>query len=849
MLMGMADSGHNHKLQTMKKLLGLSLLLAFYFSMLQGQSIKSPDEFLGYPLGKKFTPHHQVVAYFRYVATALPQQVSLVEYGKTYEGRPLLMAAVSSAKHIARLEEIRLNNLRLAGLLRDKPADVSNAPTLVWLSYNVHGNEASSTEVSMKMLYELVSGKNTDAARYLEQTIALIDPCLNPDGRDRYVNWINSVQGAEVNPNPMAREHVEPWPGGRSNHYNFDLNRDWAWQSQQETQARIALYQRWMPQVHSDYHEQGYNNPYYFAPAAQPYHEAVTPFQRQFQTELGRNHARYFDQNGWLYFTREVFDLFYPAYGDTYPTYNGSVGMTFEQAGLGRASTAVITQEGDTLTLRDRIEHHYTTSLSTLELAAQHRERVMRAFQQFFADAQAAKGATYKTYVLPESGAAKWAGLIQLLERNGIVYGYQQDVSGLGLNYQTGKEERFTVPGALLISTEQPRGVLANVLFEPRSKLVDSATYDITAWSLPYAYGIPAFAVKERINFTPASTARPVTPTMLPSSSYGYLIPYHSFTQTKFLATLLKEGFRVRVADRDFTTEGKNFARGTLIVLRKGNEQLWTRFAELVRSLSVAVHPVKTGFMDTGFDFGSEKVRLVRAPRVAVLTGRGIAPEGAGEVWHLFDQQLQYPITVMHGEEFSPQQLSQFDVLILASGRYRFLTDKESSQQLRNWVSGGGKIIAMESAAAQLAAGDWGVKLKKSGDDKDDRSSYADVKAYAESEHDGIMSMIAGAVYQVELDDTHPLSFGIGKTYYSLRQDDNLYEFLKEGWNAGVIRQNALVAGFVGPRIKDKIKDAMVFGVQPIGRGNVIILNDNPLFRSFWENGKLLFGNALFLVN
>lgn len=833
----------------MKKIFALSILVISCYAALHAQMIKSPQEFLGYPLGAKFTPHHQVVAYFRYVAATLPQQVSLVEYGKTYEGRPLLMAAVSSAKHMARLEEIRLNNLRLTGLLRDKVADVSNAPTLVWLSYNVHGNEASSTEVAMKMLYELLSGKNTDAARYLEQTVALIDPCLNPDGRDRYVNWINSVQGAEVNPHPLAREHAEPWPGGRSNHYNFDLNRDWAWQSQQETQARVALYQKWMPQVHSDYHEQGYNNPYYFAPAAQPYHEAVTPFQRQFQTELGRNHARYFDQYGWLYFTREVFDLFYPAYGDTYPTYNGSVGMTFEQAGLGRASTAVITQEGDTLTLKDRIEHHYTTSMSTLELAAQHRERVMRAFQQFFADAQAAKGATYKTYVLPDAGSAKWAGLIDLLDRNGIAYGYQQSVSGTGFNYQTGKEERFTVPGALLVSTEQPRGVLANVLFEPRSKLVDSATYDITAWSLPYAYGIPAFAVKERINFTPASSAKPVTPAMLPASSYGYLIPYQSFTQTKFLAALLKEGFRVRLAERDFTTDGKNFARGTLIVLRKGNEQLWSRFGELVRVHASPVHPVKTGFMDTGFDFGSEKVRLIKAPRVAVLTGRGISPEGAGEVWHLFDQQLKYPLTVMHGEDFSPQQLSQFDVLILTSGRHRFLNDKESAQQLRTWVSGGGKLIAIESAASQLAGGDWGIKLKKSDDDKEDRSSYADVKAYAESEHDGIMSMIAGAVYQVELDDTHPLSFGIGKTYYSLRQDDNLYEFLKEGWNAGVIRQNAWVAGFVGSRIKEKIKDAMVFGVQPVGRGSVIILNDNPLFRSFWENGKLLFGNALFFVN
>lgn len=832
----------------MKKLMASLSLFGWMIGVSMAQQVISPDAFLGYSLGAKFTPHHRVVAYFQQMAKAAPTQVKLLEYGTSYEGRPLLVAVVSSPGNIQRLESIRQNNLRLAGLLTDKPADAAAAPALVWLSYNVHGNEASSTEVAMKMLYELASGNSAGVQDYLQRTVVFIDPCLNPDGRDRYVNWLNSVQGKRVNPNPDAREHTEPWPGGRSNHYNFDLNRDWAWQSQQETRARVALYQTWMPHVHSDYHEQGYNNPYYFAPAAQPFHEAVTPFQRQFQTELGRNHARYFDKQGWLYFTREVFDLFYPAYGDTYPTYNGSVGMTFEQAGLGRASTAVITSEGDTLTLADRIAHHFTTSISTIELAAQHRDRLVNAFQQFFQDTRAGKQTTYKTYVLPNTGSAKWRGLVELLDRNGIEYGLGTNISGTGFNYETGREERFSVPSAMLISTQQPRGVLANVLFEPRSKLVDSATYDITAWSLPYAYGIPAFAVKERIDFTAARAEKPKT--SVPESNYGYLIPYTSFEQTKFLAALLKAGVRVRLAERDFSTGGKSFARGTLIVLRSGNESLLTTFADLVKQFAVSVEPVTTGFMDVGFDFGSDKVRMIKAPRVAMLTGRGLVPESAGEVWHLFDQQLDYPITQWHADDFSIQQLNQYDVLILTNGRYRFLQDKEQAQALRNWVNGGGKLIALESVVAQLASGDWGIKLKKSDEDgKEEKSTYADVKAYAESEHDGIMSMIAGALYRVDMDATHPLSFGIGKQYYSLRQDDQVFEYLKQGWNVGTIGQQSLVAGFVGSSIREKIKDGLVFGVMPMGRGSVVLLNDNPLFRSFWENGKLLFGNAVFLVN
>ncbi|HKZ66315.1 MAG TPA: M14 family zinc carboxypeptidase, partial [Chitinophagaceae bacterium] len=306
-----------------------SLLVSFlsFFFLLANAQLKSPEEFLGYKIGTRYTPHWKVVSYFQYVTQALPKSVKMQQYGETNEYRPLYLAFISSEENISNLESIRMNNLRLANLAKDKMIPSENAPAVIWLSYNVHGNETSSSEAALLTLFALSDPKNTQTKEWLKNTVIIIDPCVNPDGRDRYVNWFNSEVGKNYNPSLDAREHREPWPGGRTNHYNFDLNRDWAWQTQVESKQRMILYNQWLPQVHVDYHEQGINQPYYFAPAAQPYHEAITPWQREFQATIGKNHAKYFDKNNWLYFTREVFDLFYPSYGDTYPVYNGAIGM------------------------------------------------------------------------------------------------------------------------------------------------------------------------------------------------------------------------------------------------------------------------------------------------------------------------------------------------------------------------------------------------------------------------------------------------------------------------------------------------------------------------------------------
>ncbi|MBK8496075.1 MAG: zinc carboxypeptidase [Chitinophagaceae bacterium] len=813
--------------------------------------LKSPDEFLGYSLGSRFTPHYRIVNYFNQTAAAMPQMMKLEKYGETYEGRDLLLAIVSSPENIARLDEIRKNNLRLTGILKDKPANTAT-PAIVWLSYNVHGNEASSSEVSMKALYELLNPANTQTKNWLKNTVIIIDPCLNPDGRDRYVHWFTQMAGKNADANPHTREHSEPWPGGRVNHYNFDLNRDWAWQTQVETQARIKKYNEWMPQVHCDFHEQGIDNPYYFAPAAEPFHEVITKWQRDFQGTIGRNHARYFDANGWLYFTREIFDLFYPAYGDTYPTYNGAIGMTYEQAGHSRGGLAVITAENDTLTLKDRIAHHFTTSMSTIEITSGYAEKVISEFKKYFDDANNTGIGEYKTYLVTENNVGKRQALKSFFDNNGIVYGSANASSLKGYNYFTGRDETFSAINPIAISAYQPKSALVKVLFEPKSKLSDSLTYDITAWSLPFVYGVQTYAVKEKLavgNYLQSGTGAAVS-----TDAYGYLVSYNSFADAKFLAALLQAKIKLRYAEREFTHNGKAYQKGTIIVLKKGNEDKLQQFANMARTFNAPVTTVSGGLMDTGFDFGSDKVHLVKKPAVVMLTGRGVNPNAAGEIWHLFEQQLNYPVGLINAEEIDGSALKNIDVLIVPDGRYEFLKDKESAAEIKMWIQQGGKIIALDNAAAQVAKLEWGIKQKKDEEEekkdekKDDKNLYTDIKRFENRERDGIVNYNPGAIYKVEMDNSHPLAFGYGNHYYSLKLGSAMYEFMKDGWNVGIIKKENQAAGFVGSTAREKIKDGTVIGVQPMGRGSVIFFADDPIFRNFWENGKMMLANAVFLV-
>lgn len=838
-------------MKRISKITILLILMTPLFAQGADKPISSPSEFLGYELGDRFTLHHHLVAYIEHVSQSSPL-AQIEYYGESHELRPLLVTYVSSEANLARIDEIRENNLRRAGILDGNPTNEHIA--IVWLSYNIHGNESSSLEAAMQTLYDLVDPQNTRTKAWLENTLVIIDPTLNPDGRDRYATWFNQTVGRHFNPQVIAREHVEPWPGGRPNHYLFDLNRDWAWQTQLESRHRNTIYQRWLPHVHADFHEM-FGNRYYFAPGAEPFHESITTWQREFQTTIGRNHARYFEEEHELYYTRESFDLFYPSYGDTWPTYQGAIGMTYEQSGHGRAGLGIITNEGDTLTLKDRIANHHRVGLSTIEVTAQHHQRVSEEFGRFYNDSRNNPPTKYKSFVLrPDGNNDNMKALLSLLDAQQISYGRapaRRNISAF--NYETGKDERISVSdNDIVVSMYQPKSILAHILMEPRTTIIDSLTYDITAWSLPYVYGVQAFATTERLN--PSGNAHDLLETMqimgFPSNIYAYLFKWNSFEDARFLAALHQHGIRTRIASKPLNLEGGQFAPGSIVVTINGNQQFGEELDGIIRRLSSEYNripvAISSGFARSGVDLGSESVAFAKAPSVLTFSGDGVSSLAFGEVWHFFDELLEYPLTIADLSYVDRVDFTDFDVIVLPQGNYSDLLSSTGFDKLHAWISAGGRLIALDGVMNQLK-GKRGLesivsKIPENVDDDVDTQ----LPRFGDRQRESMRNSLAGAIYRVNLDNSHPLGFGYADHYYTLKRSSAAYEYLDRGWNVGYIPKDGHVSGFVGHKLKPLLTESFNVGTIPIGRGQVILFNDNPLFRGFWYNGRLLFVNAVF---
>ncbi|CAH0995821.1 hypothetical protein EMA8858_01949 [Emticicia aquatica] len=824
------------------------MILLFCFLNLSAQTTKTPEEFLGYKLGTKFSFHHRIVDYVKYVAAQNPTQVKTIDYGNTFEGRPLMIAIIASPENLAKIEEIRTNNLKSIGLLDGNPT--AKVPAIAWLSYNVHGNEAVSSEAVLQVLYELLNKSNATTQAVLKNTVIILDPCINPDGRDRYAQWYNRVANQGGNATPFAIEHNEPWPGGRFSHYIFDPNRDWAWQTQEISQQRVKLYNQWMPHLHADFHEMGYNTPYYFPPSAKPYHEDLTKWQREFQQTLGEFNKKYFDKNYWLYFSKENYDLLYPSYGDTYPSYNGAIGMTYEQGGGGRAGLAIAKEDGDTLTLSQRISHHFATSMGSLEAISSRADKTVEEFTKFFTDKTANGYGVYKSFVMKTKGdEAKVQALTSLLDKLQINYGFAaKEATSTGFGYQSLKDESFKIePNDLIISTFQPKGTLVKILFEPKTALEDSVTYDLTSWSLAYGYGLKTFATKEKIVAGNNKSSNAISQNF-EGKPYAYVAAWKSFEDVKFLSQIMSKGIKVRFNENPFEMDGLKFDAGSLVITRTNNERLGENFDKIIQSaaktFNINLLATTSGMVSSGNDFGSSSVNVLKNPRVALIAGDGVVSTAFGEVWHFFEQQIKYPITVIEGSSFSRVPLNELDVIVLADGSYDRIFG--NGDALKKWIQNGGKVIALEGATGYFADKDgYALKRKK----ESNLNDKVELKTYGTREREAIMDQIPGAIFKVEIDKTHPLGYGTDGVYYSLVRDVYNFDYLKDGWNVGYLKDNNHITGFAGKIAKEKMKNSLIFGVQELGKGKIVYMADGPLFRGFWYSGKLIFGNALFTVN
>ena len=617
------------------------------------------------------------------------------------------------------------------------------------------------------------------------------------------------------------------------------MNRDWAWVTQTETKNRINKFNDWLPHIHVDFHEQGINSPYYFAPAVEPYHEVVSKFQREFQEIIGRNHAKYFDEKGWLYFTKEKFDLLYPSYGDTYPMFLGSIGMTYEQAGGGIAGLGVRNDENTEVTLKDRIEHHHMTGISTVEMAAKFRILLNKNYQSFFDN----KNVKYKNFVF-EGNKNKINSLADFFKKHKIISKkLSENISIRGYDYQMQKNKSTEFEkNSLVIPTNQVKGKLVEILLEPNTKLNDSLTYDITAWSLAFAYGLKAIATTQEFITTPFEFLNN-SKVVLEENKYGFGFICKSLDDTKFLSDLLKAGIKVRYNTLPLTNSKIDWDAGSIFILKAdnlNNKQYLTKLKEIVNQHKIILHNIYTGYSEKGPDMGSDKIKLIEAPKVGLLRSENSTFYNYGESWHFFEQELKYPLLRIDEKKLL-SVLSEINVLIIPDGDYPSFENFRNGKKIEEWINDGGKLIAL-AGALNIFADTENFALKK----KNPKNQTEKTIPYTEMERSDISGSTSGSIFKATMDKTHPIGYGMER-YYTLKLNTDAFYLLENFGNVFYLDKNAdAISGFIGYKAKQRQRNSLLVGQENYGNGKLIYFVDNPLFRGFWYSGKQLFSNALF---
>ncbi len=821
--------------------------------------LKSPGDFFGRPLGSRFTPHHEVWRYCQYVAETSPR-ATLVSYGRSAGGRELFYLVIGSEVHLKDLENIRSNQLRLADPRRVSPETLESLlleqPAVCWFSYNVHGNESSCTEAALRTIYELVDGESPAIQTIREEVVLILDPLLNPDGRERYLNWYHQVAQEGGNPDPAAREHREPWPGGRSNHYYFDLNRDWAWQSQIETQQRLVHYLRWQPLVHGDFHEMSADSHYFFFPAEEPINLNFPEHTRRWGNLFGESNAAAFDRFGWLYFTEEAYDLFYPGYGDSWPSLHGAIGMTYEQGGGSRAGLQYRRRHGEILTLRDRLHHHHVAALATLETVARKRQELERSYFEFRKSAlELPKTSGVAEYIVPPGQGYLGRSLIDLLLKQGVEIERTTEevrVESLFDYFGVDQEDVRLPAGSWIVSLEQPASRLAKALLEPRAEVPLVRFYDISAWSLPFALGLECYYSKSPVlvGRAPVKEVTPDAGELEGDGRYGYLLPWSGLPSARALSQLHRAGIQVRLVPERIRIDRRTYRSGVVLIPRYGNpEDLEEKLEQIARESRVTIRGIPTGRTEEGIDLGSDKTVALAPPQIAVATGEGVASNSYGPIWFLLEQKLKEPFTAFDLDDFDRLELERYRVLVFPEGRgFRRALDEKARTRLKNWIEKGGVLIAIGRSAAEISQGRLGLtRFKVAESTKSPEEEKKKRRKIAEIRRDRRLEVAPGAIYKVDLDLDHPLAMGMPAVVYAIVQGTNSFALSGDIGDVGAFTEKPAVSGYVSEENEAKLARRLYLAEERQGRGAIILFADDPNFRLFWRRLEGLFLNALYL--
>lgn len=806
--------------------------------------IPSPEEFLGYPVGAQHTRHDRIVAYFEHLAEISPR-ATIETYGHTYERRPLVMLTVSTVENLANLGAYQQSQLQLCDPEAEMP-ETESLPVFVNLGYNVHGNEPSSSEAAMLAAYTLLASQHPEISKFRDQAVFFIDPTINPDGRDRHTHWANMFQANPLVSDPLDAEHNEAWPRGRTNHYWFDLNRDWILGIHPESRGKLHWYHQWYPNVVTDFHEMGTNSTYFFEPMkAIGSLDPIMP--KENYTTLNDTFAAYFsealDEIGSFYFTKEVFDGTYPGYGSSYPDLQGGLGLLFEQASS--RGHVQETPTGD-ITFQFTIRNQFTSSIATVRAAVNHKELMHSYMRKFFTSALSlADASPIKAYVFGDSNDPNRvkAFMDKLLLHQVEVYRLKENMG------------EFKAGEAFIVPTRQPQYRMVQTFFETYEEYADSVYYDASAWSLANFYNMPYEEVKgsfekgEQITMETELLAVP-TPE---EARYAYLINWNDYNAPALLYHLQEGGANVLSAFKPFSAKvgeaSQDFDYGTLMVpvsrQQISSDSLHELIQAGVKRFQVEVYPVAGGYSVAGIDLGSRYFEPLEKQKALLLVGEGVSSYEAGEVWHLLDQRVHMPITKLRMTMFGRVDLHDYQVMIMVSGSYSQLDDADK-KRISDWVKAGNTLITIRQAS------EWVIKqglvkeklIEAPNDTTSERLPYVQASDILGREE------VGGAIFEANLDLTHPLAFGYQREEIPVYRNSEVWlkPSSNDYSNVAVYTDDPHIDGYITDYNLDTfLKPSVSLMVSPLGRGRVILFADNPNFRGSWYGTNRLFLNAIFL--
>ena len=788
---------------------------------------------------------------------AMSDRVQFEEIGRTHEARPLVMLTISSPENLARLEEIRKEHLQLSNPLKEPAKDLAEMPVIVNMGYGVHGNESSASNAAPLVAYHLAASNSEEMHKLLATSVILLDPCLNPDGMSRFAQWANSHRGKHPIADADSREHNEVWPGGRTNHYWFDLNRDWLLAQHPESRARLRKFHSWRPNVLTDFHEMSSDSTYFFQPGVKARKNPLTPEKNVELTErFAKYHAKALDEIGTLYYNEERFDDFYYGKGSTYPDVNGGVGILFEQASSrGHLRESVHGEFDFASTIRNQI----LTSLSTLRGATAMRLDLLKHQRTFYQSAlELAREDPVKGYLFGHRrDKASNVRLLELLRRHRIM-----------VRPLTKKVEGFTPGTAWYVPARQPQYRLLKSLFEKRTQFEDSVFYDVSAWNLPLAMGIP-FAEMTEISRdalgAPVKNVRQPTPMVPPETEVAYAFEWHEQFAPRALNRLHRAKIRTKVSPRRFsahTSSGKvKFDRGTILIplgLQKGpqHKTIQRILKTIVTRDGITIHALSSGLTPSGIDLGSPSMNTLEQPKPLLLVGKGVSAYEAGEVWHLLDQRHDLNVTLVDLSRLGSVDLGKFTHLLMVGGKYE-LSDKRIAA-IKRWIEEGGILVATKSAAkwaSEKKLGSTRFISEKEAKEKENLLTAEDRESlpvrrlpYEEHRHDQDSKLTKGTIFSTKLDLTHPLGFGLTSRDHAVFRNSNLIMRPGEDPYATVAQYTGtpLLAGYVHEENLKRISASAALIAERVGDGAIISFVDNPNFRAFWTGTSKTYLNALF---